>query len=165
MNNNMPMKTKLFFLSALLLAMQGVCGCGGDDDDKTTFQSRWSGCKNESYDTRSGNQLPWDEECVEYEAKDGGRLYLKHVNALFNCATENVEVITSVNGNHINIVEHAIGNMSANCICPSDVECLLSGLSKGKYSISIFRERISGADLQFSFSIDYEESLKGILKR
>ncbi len=110
------MKTKLFFLSALLLAMQGVCGCGGDDDDKTTFQSRWSGCKNESYDTRSGN-------------------------------------------------EHAIGNMSANCICPSDVECLLSGLSKGKYAISIYRNMISDAHLQFSFSIDYDESLKGDFRK
>ena len=30
------MKTKLFFLSALLLAMQGVCGCGGDDEETPT---------------------------------------------------------------------------------------------------------------------------------
>ena len=28
------MRTKLFFLSALLLAMLGVCGCSGDDEEQ-----------------------------------------------------------------------------------------------------------------------------------
>lgn len=160
------MKTKLLtLLAAIFMIIIGVYACSGDDEDKTTFQSRWSGCKTESDGTRSGNQLLWDEECVEYEAKDGGRLYLKHVNARFNCDTENVEVTTSVNGNRINIVEHAIGKMTANCLCPTDVECLLSGLSKGKYTVSIYREKTDEAGLQFSFSIDYGESLKGTLKR
>lgn len=161
------MKAKLYFLAALLLATMGVCGCGSDnDEDKALVQSRWSGCKNESIndETRNSNQSPWEEENVEYESKNGGQLYLKHVNALFNCATENVEVTATVNGRCISIVERGIGN-SANCICPMDVECLLRGLSAGKYTISIYKNKDSESDLQFSFTIDYNDSLKGLYKR
>ena len=137
------MKAKIYLLTALLLATMGVCGCGSDDEDKALVQSRWSGCKNESIndETRNSNQSPWGEESVEYESKNGGQLYLKHVNALFNCATENVEVTATVNGRCISIVERGIGN-SANCICPMDVECLLRGLSAGINLLLLFVQEL-----------------------
>ena len=54
------MKTKLFFLSALLFAMLGVCGCGGDDDEtsvnpKNRIVGKWKLVRQGTADLSSSN--------------------------------------------------------------------------------------------------------------
>jgi hypothetical protein len=54
------MKTKLFFLSALLLAMLGVCGCSGDDDEtsinpKDRIVGKWKLVRQGTNDISSSN--------------------------------------------------------------------------------------------------------------
>ena len=142
---------------AVALTMVGVSGCG-DDNEKGLAWSKSSGCKTEAM-TRSDDANPWGTESVEYEARSGGQLYLKHVNALFSCDTERVEVSAKIEGSKISIIEQPVGNDEVNCLCPQDVECCLNGLETGTYTVTYYFRTESNP--LFSFSVKYDSTLKG----
>lgn len=148
---------RLIIFGAVVLMMAVVSGCG-DDNEKGLAWSKSSGCKTEAM-TRSDDANPWGTESVEYEARGGGQLYLKHVNALFNCATERVEVAAKIEGSQISIIEQPVGSDNANCVCPQDVECCLNGLETGTYTVTYYFRNESNP--LFSFSVKYDSALKG----
>ena len=148
-------KNYILWMSVVLMLVVGMSSCGNDD-----FWSQFSGCKNVNavVVTRGDSTNPWETESVEYEAGKSGVLYLKHINVMLNCATEKVVVTASVNDRHIKIIENPIGD-TANCVCPMDVECKITGLSNGEYTISFYRN--NDTDLYLEFKIDYSDSLIG----
>ena len=146
------MAVGIVFVAMLTISMSS---CGNDD-----FWSQFSGCKNVNSigETRGDSTNFWEAESVEYEAGNSGVLYLKHINVMLNCATEKVVVTASVNDRHIKIIENPIGD-TANCVCPMDVECKITGLSNGEYTISFYRN--NDTDLYLEFKIGYSDSLIG----
>ena len=150
------MAVGIVFVAMLTISMSS---CGNDD-----FWSQFSGCKNVNSigETRGDSTNFWEAESVEYEAGNSGVLYLKHINVMLNCATEKVVVTASVNDRHIKIIENPIGD-TANCVCPMDVECKITGLSNGEYTISVYRN--NDTDLYLEFKIDYSDSLIGSYKK
>jgi hypothetical protein len=161
------MKLNGFFISMATMAMLviAIISCSSDEENVSTLAwSRFSGCKQEPLENRvqGKSTLPLYLECIEYEGRKSGQLYLKHVNAKLNCETERVDISTSIVDKHIKIVENPIGN-AANCVCRMDIEYLLNGLSNGKYVVSIYQH--SEANLQFEFTIDYSDTLKGTFEK
>ena len=137
--------------------------CSSDNDEKadppTMKWSSVSGCKTESAlrKAKSNDAYPWKEK-VFYEVRKNGQLYVKHVNAVFNCDAEHLSIIGTVSKNRIIITEEGAGN-SANCICCYDLECIIEGLDKGHYVI-VF-QRNGENEPRFEFVLDYSDSTKG----
>ena len=137
--------------------------CSSDNDEKTgkstVAWSSVSGCKTESAmrKAKTNDAYPW-KETVSCEARKNGQLYIKHVNAVFNCEAENLGISATVGGNRIIITEEGAGN-SANCICCYDLECIIEGLDKGHYVI-VF-QRNGENEPRFEFALDYCDSTKG----
>ena len=153
------MKTKEKKTVGLLALLMALCmplmiSCDSEGNDVSMAWSRSSGCKSEPKSVKNPRRvaLPWGDEKIEYENLGNGQLYLKHVNALFNCETDEVNVTVFVDNHIISIVEQGNGN-SHNCVCPFDVECLLKDLSFGQYQVRICL--IDTSNLLHEFQIDY----------
>lgn len=152
-------ETRLWMMFAFLSAL-GVMGCSSDKGEVNPSLAwhRSSGCKSEPklVKAKGESAFPWDEELVEYEKKENSQLYLKHVNAIFNCGTDEVQVSATIDGRNINIIEQG-DDVSANCVCPFDVECLVNGLTDGIYKIGIYQGSLS--NLRYEFVIEYTSSM------
>lgn len=158
----------VLFLPVTLL----MVGCNNDDENPKTpghnpslIWYKHTGCKSMPKQVRSSADMTgtgWLDEAFEFENKGNGKLYLKHVNAIFNCETEDIKVSASIQGDAINVIYQGIGN-SANCVCPFDVECLIEGLAFGQYRVLVYMNDMSG--LLYEIPIDYAENMpKGTYK-
>ena len=107
-----------------------------------------SGCKSMSK-TRAVSAF-------EYQAEDGGYLYFRHVNAMFNCEPDELYMIAEVIGNEIYVVE-VEKNPKANCVCPYDLFCKIGPLTEGQnYRLHLNR----GYD-NVLFEFTYSNSMSG----
>lgn len=111
-----------------------------------------SGCKKTlNYGTRTDS-----EDYFEYQAMDGGYLYFKHINAMFNCEPEELYMLAEIVGNDIHVVEIE-NNPGANCICPYDLGCKIGPLTEGEeYTLHLHK----GYD-NLSFKFIYDKSMSG----
>ncbi len=164
-------ETKIVAIVTLLFALF-ITGCNNDGEslkspgpNPALTWYKHTGCKSMPKQVKSRADVTgtgWLEEAFEYENKGNGKLYLKYVNAIFNCATEDIKVTASFDGDAINVIYQGIGN-SANCVCPFDVECLMEGLAFGQYRVLVYRNDMSG--LLYEFPLGYTENMpKGIYK-
>lgn len=158
------MVKKLLLWLCLPLFLVSVVGCG--DDDENTGQSLAvknvyaTGCKTDGQaQNREGGSMPFPgfEEYVEYTCKSDGYVFVRHVNALFNCCSEVIKVDVSQKGNDIVVTETETDN-SCNCICPFDVSYEIGPLLPGKYNV-----KLEACGKTNSFTLDYPSG-KGEVK-
>jgi hypothetical protein len=114
----------------------------------------YQGCKEIVTDfTKSAES----EESIEYRAIAGGYLYIKHVNAVFNCCPGTIKSDLYVEGNNITIVETET-DPQCKCICDYDLEYNVGPLSSNEEYTLIFCNN-KGEFLRFT--IKYKSSLEG----
>jgi len=79
-----------------------------------------------------------EETCLEYIYDDTGTLYLKHINAVFNCCLDSISATMNKGDSVISIVEteHLL-NGGCHCICFYDLEYRLDDIAPGIYSVEI----------------------------
>lgn len=163
-------------LLCILLLFLVMAGCKDDNDDPVEKTQREfalsnfnnTGCKS-STESRSG--LYGNDEYFELKAiKDGG-LFVKHVNAIFNCASNKFEAKASIEGQTITVTEvnvMSIDSPMANCVCPFDFDYEIGPLKDGAtYSMTIITTTDIGIDdpriivdsLKTSFSFTYSPTL------
>lgn len=123
------------------------------DIEESKAHTSVSGCKSGGALTRSADE----QEYVEYEAIGNDGLYLKHVNAMFNCAPEALYVVAEVSGSSIYLKEVEEGAL-ANCICPYDLGCRVGPLTEyQEYTVFIVR----GSYVYLHFTVTYTKDVKG----
>ena len=156
----------VFLLINLLVLTMGFVGCSNDNEkikDDTPFTLRnfvHTSCKNKATpdEPASANfaQLDSYEESIEYSCKSSGRLYIKHVNAVFNCCAEEIKASTSLTNGRIIIAETEKGG-TCDCICPYDLSFEVGPLKDGKYTVVIKRD----SQEYTTFVIDFDKNLSG----
>ena len=153
----MKAKTILFSVITLFLLISGI-GCEKEKEVvKESIQIKdfsYYGCKKE--ETTKSTRAVESEEYIEYKAIADGYLYLKHVNADFNCCPDTIKATISIEENNITIVESETGP-KCNCICDYDLECNLGPLSFEKYTLIFSRDTRE----YLRFTINYSSSLYG----
>ena len=91
------------------------------------LESSFSGCLP---DTLSG-----DTVIIQH---NGSMLHLQHRLTL-NCAATTVDVESSITNNTINIVYHVDDNVSANCVCPTQLEYWVGEVPEGNcYNVNFW---------------------------
>lgn len=137
------MKKYLYILmSAVLMVM--LAGCTGDVDN-SVYRQMEIGLKNFSNTgckpyTRSGGNDYTDGSYFELTAVKGNMLYVKHINAWFNCASNQFEAKVEVDGNSIIVSEYDMTQLeyATTCMCPFDLGYEIGPLKEGtKYSFKI----------------------------
>ena len=118
-----------------------------------------SGCK-------STTRGLFENETIEYEARENGLLRIMHNNVLFNCEVIQIYAEMTVNG-HTYIVEEKAqeGPVSANCVCPYDLGYDIGPLTEGEeYSVSIRRGKSEESEVA-KFIFTYSPTVKGQISR
>ena len=131
-------KYRLLWIVCGLLAMVG-CTDNADNPARKIELKNFSntGCK--SY-TRAGSTNATDGSYFELTAIGDNMLYVKHVNAMFNCASDKFEVNVEAEGNSITITEYDKLNSeyAMTCMCAFDLGYEIGPLDEGKtYTIKI----------------------------
>jgi len=151
------MKTKKVLITLIaLFFLIGGAGCNRENANESIKIEDFSfvGCKEIVTNfTKSAES----EESIEYRAVAGGYLYIKHVNAVFNCCPGTIKADVSMEGNIINVVETET-NPQCKCICGYDLVFKIGPLSNNKEYTLIF----SNNKHEFvKFTIEYNSSLVG----
>lgn len=119
-------------------------------------------CKNESKSTSEEEITPDSLSCVKYLYDDlNNKLYLKHINAGFNCCPESLYIETNVYDNTITIQEFE-GASDCDCNCLYDLEIELSGIGidNKEYQL-IFIEPYVGEQNILDFKLDLTKHHEG----
>lgn len=118
-----------------------------------------SGCK-------STTRGLFEDETIEYKARENGLLRITHNNVLFNCEVVRIYAEMTVNG-HTYIIEEKAqeGPVSANCVCPYDLGYDIGPLTEGEeYSVSIRRGNSEESEVA-KFFFTYSPTVKGQISR
>ena len=131
-------KYRLLWIVCGLLVLAG-CTDNADNPARKIELKNFSntGCK--SY-TRAGSTNNTDGSYFELTAIGDNMLYVKHVNAMFNCASDKFEVNVEADGNSITITEYDKLNYdyAMACMCAFDLGYEIGPLDEGKtYTIKI----------------------------
>ncbi|SLM29162.1 exported hypothetical protein [Desulfamplus magnetovallimortis] len=114
----------------------------------------YSTCK--TLEQSDSEQTPNNMECIDYTYNDN-TLYLKHVNAAFNCCPEELSANITIDGSDINITENEIDGL-CDCLCLYDMDYRINGLLPGEYNIHIkgsYEEMIETINLSEAVSNEF----------
>ena len=110
-----------------------------------------------AYDGFVTLDFPPDVDCASYWYYDTGILVIEHVNAAFNCCTEEPLAVIRIVNNTITITESEEGEF-CDCICIAEVTYEIRNLPVGEYTISIDGLYVSPEDQTLEFTADLEEN-------
>ena len=156
------MKKVVFSLLTTMFIVAIICCDGNDYPVSNIGLKNFSntGCKPH---TRSSGS---DDSYFELKATEGNMLYVKHVNAVFNCASNKFDAKVEVDGNSITIREYDLTDLEImmSCQCPFDLGYEIGPLKNGEsYSIKV----VSGVALPVTngvvFSIVYSPSFSEVI--
>lgn len=153
------MKSKLFLLIALFLGLSLLLLCcpadddddnddnddsdddtgddddtGGDDDDDQNVDIvdvKHGSCKN-----LLAEEEDWPQDIL-FDYQDEV-LTVTHVNGVFNCCLDSIEVELELNGFVLTLFESEYAPDPCFCVCPFDVATGISGLASGDYEVNIY---------------------------
>ena len=127
--------------------------------DAAVLSKRVFGCKSNSEEMASYASVTdsFGKESIVCEGSDGGFLYIRHVNVLYNCEPDKIDLTVTIKGRTIILTEEEI-NPKANCTCPYDLECTIADLTDGKYTLMVYRDGDTTPYAKFSFN--YNSKLK-----
>lgn len=155
------MSKTLFYLLFVLAGCVGVTACSSDDDGAKdggrigvknvyTTGCKTGGMQEASNGTDAAYALDGAEEYIEYKSKADGYVYVTHVNAMFNCCSEEIKVGVTISGNNIVVTEDETSS-ACNCVCPFDVSYEIGKLVPGQYNVTV---KVAGID-RVSFPFTY----------
>ena len=130
------MKKVVFSLLTTMFVVVIIC-CNGNDYPVSNIELKNfsnTGCKPS---TRSSES---DGSYFELKATEGNMLYVKHVNAIFNCASNKFDAKVEMEGNSITIREYDLTDLDImmSCQCPFDLGYEIGPLKDGEsYSIKV----------------------------
>jgi hypothetical protein len=149
------MKIRIFIFAIIAIFLIGGTGCKKETPNESLGIKEFSylGCK----ETKSPRASLHGEEYIEYKAVADGYLYIKHVNAVFNCCPDTIKADVSIEGNIITVDENET-NPICDCICDYDLEYTLGPLTSNNEYVLIFSR---GAYVFSKLIFHYTPSLEG----
>ena len=152
-----------FTIILLLISLSLLVSCNNDDDthpsdDANGILTGFTTCKSEKnfYATDS---IENNQSCVEYSFEND-ILFLKHVNAGFNCCPGILSADFIIDNSIITISESEEAPL-CNCNCLYDLEMEISGLISGIYTIKFVEPYWSDSVGSINFVINLNDSLSG----
>jgi len=121
-----------------------------DNDDDTTDadtsqEPTISGVEHGTCKDGSGpTKEEWPESLVL--TYTNGVLTVRHINGVFNCCLESIEVVMELDGFTIELYEDEYAPEPCFCVCPFDVTTPIANLTAGEYTVKVY---VNGA-----FSLD-----------
>ena len=104
-------------------------------------------------------EVPSDQDCIQYTYVGRNLLLLRHINAGFNCCPR-IEAHIYVQGRTIFIVEHELeGN--CRCLCLFDLDYEVRNLEPGVYRVMVSQEYLEPGDQPLHFTINLLTSPSG----
>ncbi|HPQ69099.1 MAG TPA: hypothetical protein PKW95_08205 [bacterium] len=126
----------------------------GDDDvtdDDTSQEPTITGIEHGTCKDGSGPaKTEWPESLVLTYASNV--LTVKHVNGVFNCCLDSIEVAMELDGFIIELYEEEYAPEPCFCVCPFDVTTHIANLAAGEYTVKVY---VNGA-----FSIDGQVTIE-----
>lgn len=118
-----------------------------------------SDCKSSKSDTAfiTADSL----SCADYSF-DGStnKLFIKHINAGFNCCPDSLYCDVTISNDTI-IIQEFEGKQQCNCNCLYDLDIEIEGVGSQKYQIK-FIEPYCGNQEQIIFGVDFSAQKEGI---
>lgn len=109
------------------------------------------------------NAVSSSRDCTEYRYDTARRLLsLIHRNTAFNCCTASVSAETTVVDHTIIVQEvERLENEGCHCLCLSEMEYQIEGITPGSYVVNITQLYLTEQDELLNFSIDLVNSIAG----
>lgn len=131
-------------------------GCSDDDDSTGPETPTITGQIVEQSDcggypeTVAKAYVPTNQTGVVWFYDGKGTLDLQHINAAFNCCPE-ISVKVSLYNKTITICEQDVG--ACECLCLFDIDCEISGLAAGTYTVKYEEPYLEDGDQKLEFPI------------
>lgn len=154
------MKTILHFILVFLLLL---ASCENGNQEPLDFSGKVisrSDCKHNVRSTTVAAAIADSISCVEY-AFDAStnKLFLKHINAAFNCCIDSLYCHASLNSDTI-LVEEIENSLQCKCNCLYDLTIELNGVEAKEYYVR-FIEPLIGDQTELIFKIDLSKDSVG----
>ena len=115
------------------------------------------GCK----EFPEGRGTPTDSSCVYYHYDIAGNLFLKHINAGFNCCPDSLDADIIFEDNMITIEEIEFGGL-CDCNCLFDLDLEIIDLPPGVYTVYFHEPYRNPEDPVLEFELDLSVPTSGI---
>jgi hypothetical protein len=146
------MKRTIFLLLIGSFLGLSIFSCEKENQTVTGKIISDSGCKTSKSYNNTVN-TPDSLSCINYVyEKSGAKLFMKHVNAGFNCCPEKLFCVVNMSGDTIIIKEYEKSSM-CDCNCLYDLELEITGVSATQYKVK-FIEPYSGNQEKIIFEMD-----------
>lgn len=156
-NNIRIVIISLFFIALMLPAGCNKKSSPAENDIQIQLQNM-SDCKDD-FLSKGAEDVPNDQDCIEYVYTAGGRLQLRHINAGFNCCPV-LEPEIEVSGNVITIREIEVA-AECQCQCLFDLDFEITGVTTGVYVISVVEPYTNEGDEKLEFEVNLMENPVG----
>ena len=136
-------------LTIIVLLLGLLAGCEEKETDNSlkVFDLKLSGCKQNSEKNLATNERAY----MIIQGSADGYLYVQHINAIFNCCAETVNVKATLTQNNIQLLERETSS-NCNCICPYDLSCKIGPLLSQKYTFSFSENDNEQTPFSFYYS-------------
>jgi hypothetical protein len=161
-------KMQLVGITMTLSCIVLIAGCNEQDDNPTIIDSGVielvsfsnSGCKSFSRTRNVPDEDDMQESAI-IKAGEGGKLYIEHNNAMFNCGIRNLlGFVESVEGNTIKL-SYKYDILEMDCMCPFDMSYIIDGLIEGEnYSLYMINSHGEEKLIQFIYNLQFDENVK-----
>lgn len=143
------MKQTIYSLTGILILLLLVY-CASDEQVGSI--SDYSDCKtfSEKKNTLGHTQ---NEDCMEYKLNSDGILYLKHINAGFNCCPGELFADIEVVDDTIFITEKQARN-GCKCLCLYDIDYRVENIEAQTYFIKVDELLVDDNEKQLAFTVD-----------
>jgi len=106
-----------------------------------------------------GTQLAMNEDCMEYTFS-GDTLYLKHINACFNCCPVEIFVEAVSSSDTIYLIESE-KEAQCHCLCLFDLDIAVCEIYAGEYTIVVKELYLTDKDELLVFDVDLSTNPEG----
>lgn len=107
------------------------------------------------------NDVPADQNCLEYYYDGESILLLRHLNGRFNCCPDSLTADFTIATVSILIEEIEWASQPCDCICLYDLDYKITDLPLGTYTITVDEPYRSGSSGLLEVTVDLKDSPQG----
>ena len=153
------MKRRIYLFVIGLFSGLFIFSCEKENQSVTGIIISDSGCKTAKSVSYSV-PVPDSLSCINYfYEKSSSKIFIKHINAGFNCCPGKLYCVVNMSGDTIIIKEYEQSSM-CDCNCLYDLEMEITGVSSKLYQVK-FIEPYSGNQEKIIFEMDLLNNPQG----